>query len=87
MSTPQLQETKILELRRIDRIRDFLDWEVWAPTRGNADAYTWYGIAESDIEGMACITELKASHHVVQGEYSVILPNGKPGMLFGVSNE
>lgn len=71
--------------QHITNIRDYLDWEVWAPTRRNADRYAWYGIEEDDSANLAIIAQLAAQLEVVQAEYSVFLPNGKSGSLFGIS--
>lgn len=72
--------------KRIDDIRPLLDWEVWAPTRKNADGYTWYGIEEGDEKSLTTIAQIATITEMVQCEYTVLLPSGKPGNLFGVAN-
>ncbi len=70
--------------KRIDDIRSYLDWEVWAPTRGNADGYTWYGIEATDTEGLAVIAQISLQSPVVRGEWTVLLSDGRSVLLFGI---
>lgn len=83
MGIPELLSEQISS-HRISDIREYLDWEVWAPTRKNADGYVWYGIEEDDSESLAIIGQIADQLKVVQAEYSVFLPNGKSANLFGV---
>lgn len=83
MGIPELLSEKISS-HRIINIREYLDWEVWAPTRKNADGYVWYGIETDDSESLAIIAQIADQSEVVQAEYSVLLPNGKSANLFGV---
>lgn len=73
--------------KRIDDIRPYLDWEVWAPTRKQADRYTWYGIETEDASSLWTIAQIISQTEGVQCEYTVLLPTGKQGKLFGIDKE